>query len=123
LKNDCYAGIDFEALVVNPSGFTALKNCVLCTPSGLNNNFNTADFHVYPNIIDDIIHISSSIAPVKNAVFQLVDSKGKTIAVISRDLDQHEIFRLSIGSHPAGIYFLKLSGDGINSMVKKIIKI
>lgn len=122
LKNDCNAGLAFELLVTNPTTFTVQKNCIFCTV-GINENISAnAGFEIYPSIVRDFLSISPALKPVKNALISIMDSKGKLISDHKQNIDQNGIFKVSMENIPAGMYFVKISGDGLNPVVRRIVK-
>lgn len=122
LKNDCNAGLAFELLVTNPTTFTVQKNCIFCTVGTNENDSENPDFVIYPSIVHDFLNISPSKKPVKNVVINLMDAKGKIIFNHKQNIDQHGIFKFPMENIPSGMYFVKISCDEINSVVRKIVK-
>jgi pimeloyl-ACP methyl ester carboxylesterase len=123
LKNDCNAGLDFELLVTNPTTFTVQKNCIFCTV-GINENGSiNPGFEIYPTIVHDFLNISPTLKPLKNAEISIVDAQGKLVCNRKLNIDQNEISKVSMEIIPAGIYFIKISGNDINPIIRKIIKL
>lgn len=122
LKNDCNEGLAFELLVTNPTSFTVQKNCIFCTVGINENEFINPVIEVYPSIAHDFVNISPTNKPIKNGVINLIDVKGKILLSQMHHIDQNGIFKMPVENIPAGMYFVKISGEGINPVVKKIVK-
>jgi len=122
LRNDCIAGQNFESLVANPTTFTVQKNCVLCPVSLEENNNAVPGFHLFPSITNDYLYISPTGKPAKNVIITIINSKGKTLALYRNNIDQNGLLKISASAFPSGMYLVKISGDGVNPVMKKFLK-
>ena len=85
-------------------------------PVGINENYNSVGFSVYPNPCNDKLTISSTES--LNYTFEITDVTSKVI------LSQQRINSntIDVSSLEKGIYFLKVLDGNILLATKKIIK-
>lgn len=122
LKSDCNQAAVFENLIANPSGFTAQKNCVLCPVSDEIPETALDGILIYPTITGQYFQITSPKAPVKNAVAQVFDARGKMMMTVDFSVDQNESFQIDASEWSPGIYFVRVeSGSGFSTL-KKVLR-
>lgn len=95
-------------------------NCLLNINIGIkeNNNLNHL-IQVYPNPANNFITLKSDIA-LQHSKIELTDVTGRLIQTIkSTDLNQTTINIINLND---GIYFLNITFDNTNKVVKKFIK-
>ncbi|MFM7078740.1 MAG: hypothetical protein ACKOYC_02995, partial [Bacteroidota bacterium] len=119
LENDCNAGLSFELLVTNPSGFTAQKNCYFCTVSGDAALDPFQELMVFPTISQGTFQIRNQ--SLDHVSIHATAADGRSIAVSQKAHGSSEV-TLELKDATAGIYFLHFAGaDGIKATSKVVV--
>ncbi len=76
--------------------------------------------NIYPQIVTTQCHIDASRACTGQITLQLTDANGRLIT--NRQFDASQAHTLNMASHPAGLYFIRLSYNG-KTKVNRIMKV
>jgi dienelactone hydrolase len=118
LENDCTAGLAFEQLVSNPSGFTAQKNCYFCTVSGGLETNPFQELTVFPAISNGFFQIRN--ISIDRVIITAASIDGRNIAISKKMLGDSEA-SIELTDAAPGIYFLRFSDTNGYSAVRKVI--
>lgn len=75
--------------------------------TGILENSNSKEFGIYPNPVNDILHISSDLN------YEIFNSQGKSVLIGNSNNNQ-----IDMSNYPTGFYFIKI-GDNIMKLQKK----
>jgi hypothetical protein len=119
LENDCAAGLAFELLVTNPSGFTAQKNCYFCTVSGDAGADPFRELIVFPTISQGTYQIKNQSLDRVSIVVTSVD--GRNMSISKKETGTNEA-TLELLDAASGIYFLRfVDHNGFTSTRKVVV--
>lgn len=114
LKSSCSAGLHFNNLLSSDTRISFLKNCSLCSTSGLANTSASAPISVYPNPSSDKVSFHN----IPGSFTQLVITKitGEHVATYSINGS----LSISLRDYTNGIYIYKISGIDEAPIVGKL---
>jgi hypothetical protein len=119
LENDCTAGLAFELLVTNPSGFTAQKNCYFCTVSGNASSDPFQELTVFPSISQGTFQVRNQ--SLDRVSIRATAADGRSIAVSKKAHGTSEVL-LELQNAASGIYFLHFAvADGFKTIRKVVV--
>lgn len=119
LENDCAAGLAFELLVTNPSGFTAQKNCYFCTVSGDAGADPFRELIVFPAISQGTYQIKNQSLDRVSILVTSVD--GRNMSISKKETGTNEA-TLELLDAASGIYFLRfVDHNGFTSTRKVVV--
>ena len=123
LKGDCFSGAQFDSLITIDAGITFQKTCVLCNTTALHETISTHKIEVFPNPFNDQIFIQCNESDNGKAIVDLYLMDGRKIfSQTFSNIQTNETLTLNLKENlPAGIYLLKVTVDGQQS-VRKIIR-
>jgi hypothetical protein len=112
----------FEDSFVGNYSFNITPTCTYqAIPTGIEKEFKSGDFKIYPNPFKNELQIEGSFANVadENLSFQILDNTGKEILKFA-EADRHHF---NTSSLPSGLYFLLIKDQHKVLTRKKIIKL
>ncbi|MFM7901937.1 MAG: T9SS type A sorting domain-containing protein, partial [Bacteroidota bacterium] len=118
LENDCNAGLSFELLVTNPSGFTAQKNCYFCTVSIEEQLAELSALEVLPSIGNGIIQIKNAMV---NTVVTVYSVDGKWIQGSKFQLSTSAETSIDLTHLEAGMYMLRFQSPNGSIATRRVI--
>lgn len=118
LENDCTAGLAFELLVTNPTGFTAQKNCYFCTVSIDEVDGGMSALEVFPSIGNGLIHIKNLPA---NSMYAIYSPEGKNIAFPRNQFASQTEATLDLSGLEAGVYLLRFQSPNGHVVTRKVV--
>jgi pimeloyl-ACP methyl ester carboxylesterase len=121
LENDCNAGIAFEQLVTNPTGFTAQKNCFFCPVSGTNESTTLESIEVTPTISNGMFTIKNSRGDLNQVDLSVVSIDGKVLAASLTNTNYSSEATLDLTTAAPGLYMLRLEHLSGAITYKKVI--
>lgn len=118
LENDCTAGLAFELLVTNPTGFTAQKNCYFCTVSIEEEFAGLSEMQVFPSIGNGIIHIKNGLAGTDVTVYSV---DGKMIQGSIFQLSGQGDTSIDLSFLDAGVYMLRFQSPSGHIATRRVV--
>lgn len=118
LENDCTAGLAFELLVTNPSGFTAQKNCFICTVSGDEETDPFRELVVYPTVSKGQFQIKN--VSLENVSITAASIDGRSMMVTKKVSGTSEA-TIELMDASAGLYLLKFTEPNGITSVKRVV--
>jgi len=118
LENDCTAGLAFELLVTNPTGFTAQKNCYFCTVSIEEGATGLSALEVFPSIGNGIIHIKNGTA---NTLVTVYSPDGKKMPLPEFRISGPDASTIDLSSVEAGLYLLRFQSANGHVVTRKVV--
>jgi hypothetical protein len=99
---------------VDLSGIAEKSNSIV-----LNRNNQTTTVNVSPIPATDVLHINISNTDTQTPVtFAVVDVVGRTVLSETQTPNGNNSYTLAVGNLSAGIYFLRVSVNGVDTMQK-----
>lgn len=118
LENDCNAGLAFEQLVTNPTGFTAQKNCYFCTVSNQEELDGLSALEVYPSIGNGVIQIRNGVTNTDVAVYA---ADGKLIHGSRLRLSTSTETNIDLSHLDAGMYMLRFHSPNGHVATRRVV--
>lgn len=118
LENDCTAGLAFELLVTNPTGFTAQKNCYFCTVSIDEVDGGMSAMEVYPSVGNGIIQIKNGSA---NTLVTVYSPDGKKVALPEFRIGGAEAHTIDLTSVESGLYLMRFQSPTGHVVTRKVV--
>ena len=120
------AGTDNITATVIPVSASAATGCydsvtsavhtVTVMPTGVNNTVTEQSLHIYPNPVNDVLHIDGVTTQTQYCLFSVVG------AAIRRDYLRPGDNSISLQSMPAGVYMLEITNSDGEKQISKVIK-
>ncbi|MFZ9942049.1 MAG: T9SS type A sorting domain-containing protein [Bacteroidia bacterium] len=120
LENDCNAGIAFEQLVTNPTGFTAQKNCFFCPVSGTIESSPLESIVVLPTVSSGMFTIKNLKGPLDRIDLSVVSLDGKSLVNTLTESIQNNEATLDLTNAASGFYLLRLAHPSGEVTYKKV---
>jgi hypothetical protein len=113
-------GPELDLVVATPAGGA---NIVLPrAATGIESGFD-ASFNVYPNPINGSAILSYGIDRPLNLVASLIDLNGRVVSVLDNGYKASGNYQVNVNTNnvPAGVYFIRLEGDGLRKVGKVVV--
>lgn len=123
LKGDCFAGAQFDSLIVVDASISYQSTCQLCPATTSINEENLMALEVFPIPFNDRINVRTNLIGLHNVTLELCTLNGINVASMDfQNVKGNDILSFNIKQDiPTGAYFLRISMDG-NFTVRKLIK-
>jgi HYR domain/Secretion system C-terminal sorting domain len=80
------------------------------------------DVAIYPNPTNSFINLELQQYDGKNVTVQILNSFGQQVYNTTFKEVSDQTYRIDMQTYPTGIYFIKTAADGVESVVKKLMK-
>lgn len=109
-------------LIVEKDGCEDTSNCFNYVKVGVNEQ-HTVSYSIFPNPASDVLNINfSGVVLAENTTVSILDMTGRK--VLDKNLSkssENQVVQLSLEGFKAGVYFVQITGKGIQLPTKKIV--
>jgi hypothetical protein len=105
------------AVIISSSGCTDTSICYSINNVGFDQLEDRSDFTIFPNPSNGYFQISSR-QPFKQSSIRVINALG--VLVFEKEFEGNELIDFKL-NQPAGVYFIELTGDNTNKIVRRIL--
>ena len=80
------------------------------------------EFTIYPNPTGDFVNLELQQYSGKNVAVQIFNTVGQQVFITTFKEVADQVYRVEMQTYPTGMYFIKVTSEGVETIAKKVMK-